>query len=295
MGDVIKGVRLLVDGQRWVLRHRRDWRFGMIPALITLVGYVVALVALVLWAGDLVDWATPFADHWASPWSGAFRGVLTAMLFGGGLLLSVISFTAVTLLVGDPFYEALSARVERSEGDCPEAPERPLWREVWVAVRDGVRVLLWAVGFGVVLFAAGFIPVAGQTAVPAVGFCVSGFFLALELCTVACERRDVDLTARTRLLRRRLPLVLGFGVPLAVVFLVPFVAVVLMPGAVAGATLLVRELLPPPPRPEPEPHPEPEPGRLGTAPPHVPWPYPTERSGGAGGSAGGGAGGGAGA
>lgn len=38
---------------------------------------------------------------------------------------------------------------------------------------------------------------------------------------------------------------LGFGVPLALSFLVPFVAVFLMPGAVAGATLLARELVDP--------------------------------------------------
>jgi CysZ protein len=41
-------------------------------------------------------------------------------------------------------------------------------------------------------------------------------------------------------------LVLGFGVPVVLAFLVPVVAVVLMPGAVAGATLLVRELVPAP-------------------------------------------------
>lgn len=51
-------------------------------------------------------------------------------------------------------------------------------------------------------------------------------------------------------------LILGFGVPLGLAFLVPFVAVFLMPGAVAGATLLARSLLGeesvgtvPPPRP----------------------------------------------
>jgi CysZ protein len=42
-------------------------------------------------------------------------------------------------------------------------------------------------------------------------------------------------------------LVLGFGVPLVLAFLVPVVAVPLMPGAVAGATLLGRELAPGPP------------------------------------------------
>jgi CysZ protein len=261
MGDVIKGLRLLVAGQRWVGRHGRDWRFGMVPALIALVGYVVALVALVLWAGDLVNWATPFADHWSSGWAGSFRDALTVMLFGAGLLVSVISFTAVTLLVGQPFYEALAERVERAEGGSPEPPERSLWSELWIAARDSVRVLVRVAAFGIVLFAAGFIPVVGQTVVPAVGFCVSGFFFTLELAAVAFQRRDVPLTTQLRLLRHRLPLALGFGVPLVVVFLVPFVAVVLMPGAVAGATLLVRELLPPPPESEPPQQPEPEAGR----------------------------------
>ncbi|SDN51518.1 EI24 domain-containing protein [Actinacidiphila guanduensis] len=252
MGELINGLRLLVAGQRWMVRHPRDWRFGMVPALLTLLGYAAALTALVLWAGDLVAWATPFADHWQSAWRGAFRDLLTAVLVGGGLLLAVLSFTAVTLLVGQPFYEALAGRVEDAEGGAPLPPERPLWRELWISARDSVRVLLRVAAFGIVLFAAGFIPVAGQTVVPALGFCVSGFFLTLELAGVALQRRDIPLTDQLRLLRRRLPLVLGFGVPLVLVFLLPIVAVVLMPGAVAGATLLVRELLPPPPQSDPE-------------------------------------------
>lgn len=246
MRDVLRGLRLLVYGQRWAVRHGRDWRFGMLPALITLVGYALALVALALWAGDLVDWATPFADHWTSPWSGAFRGLLTAVVFGGGLLLALISFTAVTLLVGQPFYETVAARVDEAEGGAPLGPQRSLWRELWISARDSTRVLVRVAAFGVVLFAAGFVPVVGQTVVPVIGFCVSGFFLTLELAGVAFQRRDVRLKAQLRLLRGRLLLVLGFGVPVVLAFLVPVVAVVLMPGAVAGATLLVRELVPAP-------------------------------------------------
>ncbi len=245
MRDLISGMRLLADGQRWALRHRRDWRFGMIPALITLIGYALALTALVLWADDLADWATPFADHWASPWPGLFRGLLTAVVIGGGLLLALISFTAVTLLVGQPFYEELAARVDLAEGGAPQEPDRPLWRELWISARDSVVVLVRVAAIGIVLFAAGFLPFVGQTAVPVVGFCVSGYFLTLELAGVAFQRRDVPVRDRMRLLRSRLPLVLGFGVPLVLAFLVPVVAVVLMPGAVAGGTLLVRELLPP--------------------------------------------------
>ncbi|MEV6009626.1 EI24 domain-containing protein [Streptomyces sp. NPDC051976] len=243
MGDVWVGVRLLGEGQRWAGRNGREWRFGMVPALITLVGYVAALVALVVWVGDLADWATPFADHWASPWGGLLRGLLAVTLVGGGLVLAVISFTAVTLLVGQPFYETIAAHVDTAAGGAPEPPDRPLWRELWISAADSVRVLLRVAAFGVVLFALGFVPFVGQTVVPAVGFCVSGFFLTLELAAVAMQRREVPLRERLRLMRGRLPLVLGFGTPLVLAFLVPFVAVFLMPGAVAGATLLAREIL----------------------------------------------------
>lgn len=245
MREIWRGARLLWRGLAWAAGHRREWRLGMVPALITLVGYAAALAALLVWTDDMVAWATPFADHWASPWSGIFRGLLDAVVVGGGLLLAVISFTAVTLLVGQPFYETIAERVDRAEGGAPEGPELGLWRELWVSARDSVRVLVRVVAFGIVLFALGFVPVAGQTVVPVIGFCVSGFFLTLELTAVAMQRRDVPLRERIRVLRSRLPLVLGFGVPLVLTFLVPFVAVFLMPGAVAGATLLAREVLPP--------------------------------------------------
>jgi CysZ protein len=244
MRDLAAGIRHLAHGQRWVARNGGAYGIGLLPALITFVGYVAALVALAFWAGDLTAWATPFADGWGSPWQGLFRGLLTAVLFGGGLLLAVLSFTAVTLLVGDPFYEAISGRVDESEGGAPPAPGLPLWRELFRSGRDSLRVLLRVAAFAVVLFAAGFIPVIGQTVVPVVGFAVSGFFLALELTGVPFQRRSVPLRDRLRLLRGRMGLALGFGVPLALAFLVPLVAVFLMPGAVAGATFLVRDLMP---------------------------------------------------
>ncbi|MET9874265.1 EI24 domain-containing protein [Actinacidiphila glaucinigra] len=253
MRDLASGIRLFVDGQRWVLRHGRWFGFGLLPALITLVGYAGALVALAFWADDATAWATPFADDWDSPWRGLFRGLLTAVAFGGGLLLAVISFTAVTLLVGQPFYESLAERVDVSEGGAPDGPDLPLWRELLQSARDSLRVLVRVAIWGVLLFAAGFIPVVGQTVVPAIGFCVSGYFLALELTGVAFQRREVPLRERMRMLRGRMALTLGFGVPLILCFLVPLVSVLLMPGAVAGATLLVRSLMPPQEAPEPRP------------------------------------------
>ncbi|MFJ8144356.1 EI24 domain-containing protein [Streptomyces sp. NPDC096048] len=245
MRDLGAGFGHLLKGQRWVARHGRSYGFGLLPGLITLVLYAAALVGLALWGTDLVAWATPFADDWSSPWPGLFRGFLTAVLFALALLLAVLTFTAVTLLIGQPFYESLSERVDRDVSPDGTAPESnlPLWRELWVSGRDSLRILLRAAVWGVLLFALGFIPVVGQTVVPVVGFFVTGFFLTEELASVALQRRGVELRERLALLRSRKMLVWGFGTPLSVSFLVPFVAVFLMPGAVAGATLLARELL----------------------------------------------------
>lgn len=245
MRDLGVGFGYLLKGQRWVARHGKRYGFGLLPGLITLVLYAAALVALAVWGGDFVAWATPFADDWGGPWQGLFRGFLTVVLFALGLLLAVVTFTAVTLLVGQPFYESLSEQVDRDVSPDGTAPEsgRPFWRELWISARDSLRIVLRTAVWGVLLFACGFLPFVGQTAVPVIGFFVTGFFLTEELAAVALQRRDVDLRARLALLRSRKTLVWGFGTPLGLAFLVPVVAVFLMPGAVAGATLLARDLL----------------------------------------------------
>ncbi|MFI6723280.1 EI24 domain-containing protein [Streptomyces sp. R-74717] len=243
MRDLGVGFGYLIKGQRWVGRHGRWFGFGLLPGLITLVLYAAAFVGLGYGADNLVTWATPFADDWSSPWLGLLRNTLTVLVFALGLFLAVITFTAVTLLVGQPFYESLSEQVDRTEGG--EVPESglPLWRELWISARDSVRILVRVGLYSVLLFALGFIPVVGQTVVPVIGFCVTGYFLAEELTAVALQRRGIVLKDRLVLLRGRRMLTLGFGVPLGLAFLVPFVAVFLMPGAVAGATLLARDLV----------------------------------------------------
>ncbi|THC54147.1 EI24 domain-containing protein [Streptomyces sp. A1499] len=243
MRDLGVGFGYLMKGQRWVAQHGKQYGMGLLPGLITLVLYAAALVALALWGADLVGWATPFADDWSSPWLGLFRGFLTALLFALALLLSVLTFTAMTLLIGQPFYESLSEKVDIAEsGHAPESG-LPLWRDLWISARDSLRIVVRAALWGVLLFALGFIPVIGQTVIPVIGFCVTGFFLVEELTAVALQRRGVELRDRLALLRSRKQLAWGFGTPLAVAFLVPFVAVFLMPGAVAGATLMARDLL----------------------------------------------------
>lgn len=210
----------------------------LIPALIALVLYVVALIWLGTHAGDIAAWATPFADDWG--WRDTFRVLAGIVVFVAGLGLAVLTFTAVTLVIGEPFYEKLSEKVEEDLGGLPDGPDQPFWRSFFRSIRDSVITLGYVLMFTIPLFVLGFVPVIGQTVVPVLGAMVSGFFLTVELTALAMERRGLARKERFALLRSNKAVSLGFGVPIFLAFLVPLVSVALMPAAVAGAAMLVR-------------------------------------------------------
>ncbi|WP_214320559.1 EI24 domain-containing protein [Nonomuraea sediminis] len=237
--DFVAGVGFFAQGVGWVARHGRWWGFGLLPALIAFVVYVGALILLGTNALDLAQVLTPFADAWG--WRDGFRVLIGIVLFLGGLGLAVLTFTALTLAIGEPFYEKLSATAD----PLPDVEEQPWWRTLPRSIRDSLVTLGYVLLFSVPLFFLGFIPVVGQTVIPVIGGAVSGFFLTVELTTLAMERRGLARKERFAILRANKAAALGFGVPIFLLFLVPFVAVIAMPAAVAGAALLVRARLAP--------------------------------------------------
>ncbi|MBB5785293.1 EI24 domain-containing protein [Nonomuraea jabiensis] len=239
--DFTSGVGFFFQGLGWVARHGRWWLFGLIPALIAFAVYVAALILLGTHATDLAAFLTPFAESWG--WRDLFRTLVGILLFLGGLALAVLTFTALTLAIGEPFYERLSAEVD----PLAAADEQPWWRTLPRSLRDSLITLFYVLLFTIPLFFLGFVPVVGQTVVPVLGALVSGFFLTVELTTLALERRGMARKQRFALLRANKASALGFGVVVFLLFLVPFVAVIAMPAAVAGAALLVRTHLTPTP------------------------------------------------
>ncbi|GAT68358.1 EI24 domain-containing protein [Planomonospora sp. ID91781] len=237
------GMGFFLQGLRWVARHPGWWLFGLIPALIVFVLYAVGLYFLGTSAGDLAGWLTPFADGWDEGLRNTFRIMVGVVVFGAGLVLAVVTFAAVTLVVGEPFYEKLSEQVERTYGEVPTGHELPLWRSIPRSIKDSLVTLAYVLLFTVPLFFLGFVPVIGQTVVPVLGAMVSGFFLTVELTALAMERRGLARRSRFALLRGDKALALGFGVLLFLLFLIPLGAVVAMPAAVAGAAIMVRTRL----------------------------------------------------
>jgi CysZ protein len=222
---------------------------GVVPALISFALLTAAFVVLCVFIGDIVDWITPFADGWSAGWRDTVRVAVGAALLGAALLVAVLTFTALTLAIGDPCYEAISRRVDDGLGGARGETEVPWYRSLRRSVADALRMVLASALTGLVLFAAGFLPVAGQTVVPVIGALVGGWYLSVELTGVAFERRGMRLADRRRALRGRRFLAVGFGTGVFVLFLIPLGAILVTPAAVAGATLLTRRVLGEPDRP----------------------------------------------
>lgn len=232
-------------------RSPRLLLLGLIPAIITMLVFVALLGTLIYFIGDLSALVTWFADDWPEGSRTAVRIAAGAGLIGFGLLIWALTFTAVTLLIGDPFYEAIAERVEDAFGGVPDAIDLPWHKELRRSLRDAGRMLVISIMFGLPLFLAGFLPIVGQTVVPVLGGAVAGWFLAVELVGVAFNRRGLRLDDRRRLLARQRPMAVGFGVAVFACFLVPLGAVLIMPAAVAGGTLLARRVLDLPTDPQP--------------------------------------------
>jgi CysZ protein len=215
---------------------------GIVPAMLSSVVLVAAFVALAFFADDTARFMTPWAEGWASGMREALRVVVTIAIVGVSLVLSVLLFTALTLLIGQPFYEKISKRVEDSLGGVADEIDVSFWRSLPRTVGESIRLLLLSLTFGILIFALGLIPLAGQVIAPLLAGSLGGWVLALELTSVPFERRGKRFRERRAMLRTRRPMAIGFGVATFLCFLVPLGAVLVMPAAVAGATIMSRRL-----------------------------------------------------
>lgn len=236
----------MISGGAYLLRGFAMWRrrpglmaLGMVPALVVFAVLGTLIVLLLLNVGDLVAWLTPFADDWADTTRGLLRFGLALVLVVAALSLSAMSFTGLTLIVGEPFYERIWRETEAWLGG--EVPEGDLGFAR--AARDGAVLVLVGVATAVVVLAIGFLPVIGTVAGAVLGFVIAGRVLAAELVARPLEARGLDRAARALLIRPQRSRVLGFGLATQVFFLVPLGAIVVMPAAVVGATMLGRDLL----------------------------------------------------
>lgn len=234
-----RGAADLARGFGFWSRRPGVMALGLIPAAIVGIVLLGGLIALGAFLPQIVDGLTPFADAWPDAWATVVRIAAGTALLGAAIVLVAVSFTALTLMVGEPFYDRIWRAAEADIGGQVPDSEGGFWRSVGDAVGLVARGLLAAVLAGLV----GLIPVVGGVLGSVTAISLTGWLLADELSSRALSARGILARDRRRLRRAHRARFLGFGVATQLCFLVPLGAVFAMPAAVAGSTRLVRTVL----------------------------------------------------
>ncbi|MFN3867153.1 MAG: EI24 domain-containing protein [Demequina sp.] len=245
----LRSTREVAAGAATAWRGLRTWgtspglmAWGLVPGAITTAIFGGAAVVV---ATQLADWSRVLAslvvseDGWAHT---AVQVIAGLAIVAATVLVAVYAFTAITLTIGQPFFERIGRAVDARQGFTGAEPDEHWARAVVRSVSEAVRLALLTVPFAVGLFLIGLVPVVGGMTAFAVGASIGGWFLALELTAYPLARRGhVSLAERRAVLRQRRARVGGFGATVFVLFLIPLGAALFMPAAVAGATLLVND------------------------------------------------------
>ena len=238
-------IREFTAGIRTLFRGFGVWRtrpglmaLGLVPAIIALVLLAAALVPLILSMPSLSAWLTPFADGWTEPWRGFLRTAVGLVVVAAALALASSVFSALTLTIGDPFYQRIWHAVERDLGDPPPAGGGSFW----TTVGEGLRLVVLGILIALLVLLIGLVPGIGSFLGAVSGVVLTGRLLARELTGRAFDARDLSPAVRGGLFAGSRAGVLGFGVSTQMCFLIPGGAVVVMPAAVAGSTMLARDM-----------------------------------------------------
>lgn len=243
MSSFATGIRSLGSGLGIILRSPKLLLIGAIPALISALLLLGSLGTLIYFSGDLTAWMTPFADGWADFARSGLRVLLGVALVGAAAVLGSISFIALTLLIGGPFYEHIAEQAEEQLGLDASDDGAGVARQLGRGVRDSLKLVVVALAGAIVLLVIGFIPVAGQIAGVVLGALFGAWVISLEMVGLVFQRRGLPFGERHRKLREHKAMTLGFGLPAYLLCLVPVLQLLVIPAAVVGGTLLAHRVL----------------------------------------------------
>ncbi|HVT13700.1 MAG TPA: EI24 domain-containing protein [Fimbriimonadaceae bacterium] len=214
-----------LDGIALILRTPKLWRFVVQPLLTAAIAFL-AVAAGAYWL------IVPRLDAWIDARIHAWSGLVALMTSGLYILLLALTSGFLYLTLASFFsaslWEKLSLEVEFVETGKRVEAKLP----VSAVVKDSLLRGSFAVGVSLLSLCCGWT----FLGIPAILF--AGFLGLHDYTSSACLRRGITFPnqmAEVRTLRGRFSFLLAAGL----LTLIPLVNVIMLPGLVAGGTLMV--------------------------------------------------------
>ncbi|MCZ7582506.1 MAG: EI24 domain-containing protein [Deltaproteobacteria bacterium] len=148
------------------------------------------------------------------------------------------------MILAGPFLDVLSQKVDEIRlGRDPVPSGGSLVEDILRSLAGQVRKIVLFLLIQGLLLLVYLIPVIGQIAGAPLQAGVTFFFLAWEFWDFPMERRKMNFRAKREFLLRHKAQALSFGAVCFLYMLVPVLNFIMMPASVAGATVLVSDLL----------------------------------------------------
>ncbi|MCX7084750.1 MAG: sulfate transporter CysZ [Methylococcales bacterium] len=223
VGYLFKGLNLLTSTS---LRS-----FILIPVLINLVLYGVALTLGYYYISDLINQFIPSWLNWLS-W------VLWPLFFISFFIAGFFTFTVLANLLASPFYGKLSAKtLSLVATKLVDGKEQPLPQVVSAEVKRAVYLLTRAIPLVIISFIPGL-----NVLAPFLWALFGAWGMALEYCAYPLENAGLLFTDQQQLLKSVRFGALSFGGAAALGLTIPVLNILIAPAAVIGATLYVNDM-----------------------------------------------------
>jgi len=263
--SLLSGFALPFEALGVLRRERRLWPLALIPVLLSLTAFGVAIGLVAAYAGELYGWASGWlpqlaAERWYEwLWIGPARallGALGALLFLVLAGVCVVAAYLVASVLAAPIHDALSARVEELQRGAvvEESGDgmRALLREGGRAMREELRRALFLLLLTLPLLLVGVVVPGAQLLTAPALLGITVFFLPLDYASYSLDRRRLSFADKRRWLLAHRPVMLGFGAAALLTLSVPGLNFLAMPVLVVAGTLLALRLeLPAPAAHEP--------------------------------------------
>ena len=230
------GVRAFSKALR-IIRRPALRRFIVLPALVSLL-----IIATGSWftLGYLTTLAEAFAN-WLPDWLSFLDAVLAPLLYLIGILVAAWVFALLAVLISSPFLGLLSAAVERELGVGAHQSGASVWVELISSLGREGRKLIYHLPRLLLVFVITLIPAVNVVS-PLLWLLFGAWTLAVQFCDYPGENRGLPFADTLRRLKANRAAALSFGLCASLAMAIPLLNFLLIPVAVAGGTLLMREM-----------------------------------------------------